>query len=119
MHRIAREVAERAGHTTYDRADRLIAETLALAHRCAQNPRRDLGIGAVHLPEPHILGIPEGTDPQRVLDERCHAAILTRYAGATESERAAVERRLREELDVVAALGYPTYFMSWPPRSST
>ncbi|GAA1790626.1 MAG: DNA polymerase III subunit alpha [Actinobacteria bacterium] len=112
MHRIAREVAERAGHTTYDRADRLIAETLALAHRCAQNPRRDLGIGAVHLPEPHILGIPEGTDPQRVLDERCHAAILTRYAGATESERAAVERRLREELDVVAALGYPTYFMT-------
>ena len=112
MHRIAREVAERAGHTTYERADRLIADTLALAMRCAQHPRRDLGIGAVHLPEPRILGIPEGTDPQRVLDERCHAAILTRYPHAGEGERRAVESRLREELDVVAALGYPTYFMT-------
>ena len=111
MHRIAREVAERAGADPA-RAERLIADTLALARRCAQHPRRDLGIGAVHLPEPHILGIPEGTDPQRVLDERCHAAIPTRYAGAGERERRAVEARLREELDVVAALGYPTYFMT-------
>ncbi|CCH72323.1 putative DNA polymerase III alpha subunit [Nostocoides australiense Ben110] len=111
MHRIAREVAERAGADP-SRAGRLLADTLALAHRCAQHPRHDLGIGAVHLPEPHILGIPEGTDPQRVLDERCHAAILTRYPGASESERRAVEARLREELDIVAALGYPTYFMT-------
>ncbi len=112
MHRIAREVAERGGHTTYERADRLLADTLSLAHRCAQHPRRDLGIGAVHLPEPHILGIPEGVDPQHVLVQRCQAAIATRYAGATESERRIVEDRLREELDVVAALGYPTYFMT-------
>jgi error-prone DNA polymerase len=112
MHRIAREVAERAGHTTAARADRLLADTLALAHRCAQHPRRDLGIGAVHLPEPEVIGIPPGTDPQAVLAERCRAAVLTRYPDATESHRQTVERRLQDELDVVAALGYPTYFMT-------
>ena len=112
MHRIAREVAERAGHLSSDRADRLIADTLALARRCAQHPRRDLGIGAVHLPEPEVIGIPTGTDPQRVLAERCRAAVLTRYPDASEAERHTVESRLHEELDVVAALGYPTYFMT-------
>ncbi len=112
MHRIAREVAERAGHTTHTRADRLLADTLDLALRCAQHPRRDLGIGAVHLPEPEVIGIPAGTDPQQVLEQRCRAAVLTRYPDASEAERRTVEARLDDELAVVAALGYPTYFMT-------
>jgi error-prone DNA polymerase len=112
MHRIAREVAERAGHMSNDRADRLIADTHALAMRCAQHPRRDLGIGAVHLPEPEVVGIPAGVDPQQVLAERCRAAVLTRYPDAGESELRTVEARLDDELNVVAALGYPTYFMT-------
>ena len=112
MHRIAREVAERAGHMSNDRADRLIADTHALAMRCAQHPRHDLGIGAVHLPEPAVVGIPAGVDPQQVLAERCRAAVLTRYPDASESELRIVEARLDDELNVVAALGYPTYFMT-------
>ena len=34
---------------------------------CAQNPRRDLGIGSVHLPEPAVLGIEPGMRAQEVL----------------------------------------------------
>ncbi len=133
MHRIAHEVAERAGYTRRDaaatvpatptggrrlpageraRADRLIADTHALAMRCAQHPRRDLGIGSVHLPEPEVLGIGPGVDPQEVLVRRCRAAVHTRYPDATERERHTVEERLGDELEVVAALGYPTYFLT-------
>ena len=35
-------------------ADRLLADTTALARRCYLDPRRDLGIGARHLPEPSL-----------------------------------------------------------------
>ena len=134
MHRIALEVAERAGYTAARtgtnpgpgrgssvrrqpvgeraRADRLLADTHALAMRCAQHPRRDLGIGAVHLPEPEILGISPGTDPQEVLARRCRDALLTRYPDASERARHTIESRLDDELNVVATLGYPTYFLT-------
>jgi len=94
------------------RATRLFADTMALAVECAQDPRADLGIGGVHLPEPHILGIKEGTDPQSVLAERCRSAIGRRYPGADDSTRHTVERRLDDELRVIAELGYPTYFLT-------
>ena len=35
-------------------ADRLLADTAALARRCYLDPGRDLGIGARHLPEPSL-----------------------------------------------------------------
>ncbi|HEY7722429.1 MAG TPA: DNA polymerase III subunit alpha [Pedococcus sp.] len=94
------------------RADALLASTLAMALACAQDPRRDLGIGAVHLPEPAALAIAPGTHPQSVLEERCRAAVPTRYPTAGERERHTVETRLGEELKVIAELGYPTYFLT-------
>ncbi len=108
MHAIAREVT--SGDST--RADALIAQTLTLAMACAQDARRDLGIGAVHLPEPTSLGIEPGVDPQSVLEQRCRDAILTRYPSAGEHERHTLESRLTDELKVVAELGYPTYFLT-------
>jgi error-prone DNA polymerase len=94
------------------RAERLMHDTLALALDCAQHPRRDLGIGAVHLPEPEALEIPPGVDPQSVLEHRCRAAVSTRYPGVSDSELLAIDVRLEEELKVVAELGYPTYFLT-------
>ena len=94
------------------RAARLFSDTMAIAAECAQDPRTDLGIGGVHLPEQEVLGIKAGTDPQSVLAERCRAAIGRRYPGADESTRHTVESRLEDELKVIADLGYPTYFLT-------
>jgi error-prone DNA polymerase len=96
----------------HGRADALLARTVALGLACALSARHDLGIGSVHLPEPGALGIEPGESPQAKLEERCRAAIPTRYPGAGESEFSAVENRLTEELKVIAELGYPTYFLT-------
>jgi error-prone DNA polymerase len=119
MRAVADEVARSAGAgptggftSEQARADRLLGDTVALASACAQDARHDLGIGSVHLPEPTVLGIESGTDPQAVLARRCHDTVLTRYPGIGEADRRAVERRLADELEMVAELGYPTYFLT-------
>ena len=90
----------------------LLRRTLRLGLECVQRPREDLGIGAVHLPEPEAIGLPPGADAQRVLAERCRAAVSGRYAGASAATLTAVADRLREELAVIDTLGYPTYFLT-------
>ncbi|MDQ1483009.1 MAG: error-prone polymerase, partial [Actinomycetota bacterium] len=119
MYAVACDVARAAGagisgggNGERDRARQLMADTVALARRCAQDSRTDLGIGSVHLPEPATLGIAAGESPQEILAARCHGAIATRYGGATGGELSAVASRLEEELRVIAELGYPTYFMT-------
>ncbi len=99
-----------AGDTA--RADRLLVMTARLAAECVQHARDDLGIGAVHLPEPEVLGIEAGTDPMDVLTQRCRAAVGTRYPGATDAGLAVVHDRLDAELTVIRSLGYPTYFLT-------
>jgi error-prone DNA polymerase len=94
------------------RAAQLLHDTVALAAECTLDPRRDLGIGSVHLPEASVLGIPAGTDPQAVLQARCRGAVADRYPGASAVLWERVQRRLGEELDVIAQLGYATYFLT-------
>nr|WP_272955410.1 DNA polymerase III subunit alpha [Pedococcus badiiscoriae] len=107
MHGIAREVTgDRA------RADELVGRTLSLGLGCAQSARHDLGIGSVHLPEPDRVGVEPGMSAQVVLEQRCRAAVATRYPGAGERDLMAVESRLTDELKVIAELGYPTYFLT-------
>ncbi|KRE63210.1 PHP domain-containing protein [Nostocoides sp. Soil756] len=106
----ARALEVTAGDTA--RADRLLTMTALLTGECVQHARDDLGIGAVHLPEPEILGIPAGTDPMGVLARRCRAAVERRYPGATDTEREVVLDRLDTELTVIRSLGYPTYFLT-------
>ncbi|KQU70309.1 DNA polymerase III subunit alpha [Phycicoccus sp. Root101] len=108
MHAVALEVT--GGDR--GRADELLQRTLAVGLSCAQSARHDLGIGSVHLPEPHTLKIEPGESPQARLEQRCRAAVGGRYPGIGEKEFAAVERRLTEELKVIAELGYPTYFLT-------
>ncbi|GAA4123257.1 DNA polymerase III subunit alpha [Knoellia locipacati] len=108
------EMWVRAHEVTGDngRAAQLVGATLALADECVQDPRADLGIGAVHLPEPGILGIDAGVDPQQVLTQRCRAAVGGRYPGIGDGARHTVLSRLDDELRVIADLGYPTYFLT-------
>jgi len=89
---IARAAGERNGN-------RLLADTENLAQRLRLSPRRDIGLGAIHLP--HIA------DPAE-LRHRTRAA-LSRYTGEL-SVKAAV--RLEEELETVTTLGFEPYFLS-------
>lgn len=106
----ARALEVTSGDTA--RAERLLTMTVLLAGECVQHARDDLGIGAVHLPEPEILGIEAGTDPMDVLTRRCRAAVGGRYPGASEAHLQVVHDRLDAELAVVRSLGYPTYFLT-------
>ncbi|NMM22730.1 MAG: DNA polymerase III subunit alpha [Phycicoccus sp.] len=119
MYAVARDVARAfgagvsgGGSGERDRARQLMADTMALAQACALDSRTDLGFGSVHLPEPSALGIAPDESPQEVLAARCRGAIATRYGGAGNAERSAVTSRLEDELQVIAGLGYPTYFMT-------
>ena len=89
---IARAAGERNGN-------RLLADTEELSHRLRLSVRRDVGLGAIHLP--HI------SDPSE-LRQRTRAA-LSRYTGEL-SVKAAV--RLEEELETVTTLGFEPYFLS-------
>jgi error-prone DNA polymerase len=95
-----------------DQARQLMAGTVALAQSCVLDSHLDIGIGSVHLPEPSTLGIAAGQSPQETLAARCRRAIATRYGGAGDAELSGVASRLEDELRVIAALGYPTYFMT-------
>ncbi|WP_068264627.1 DNA polymerase III subunit alpha, partial [Janibacter limosus] len=94
------------------RARALLEDTVRTAMGCALDDRKDLGIGRVHLPEAHVLGLRPDEDPQAVLAQRCRAAIGARYPDALPAALRRVEERLADELDVVEALGYPTYFLT-------
>lgn len=94
------------------RAETLLETTNRVALECTQDERRDLGIGRVHLPEAEVLGLRPDEDPQAVLAQRCRAAVGARYPEASPSLLRRVEERLADELDVIAALGYPTYFLT-------
>ncbi|MGN6611586.1 MAG: DNA polymerase III subunit alpha [Angustibacter sp.] len=115
MARIATQVAASAGGDQREvthQARRLLDDTVALAQRCVLDPRRDLGLGSVHLPEPSALGLGPHESPSAVLRERARAGVAGRYAGASARRLREVEQRLDDELDVIDRLGYPTYFLT-------
>ncbi len=118
---IADEICRFAGFDQRE-ADRMLARTRAVADRCAVDPRIDLGLGEVHLPE---LGITTGRaradfvdhnlttgDPSAgdvILRARCEAGIGRLYRA--DQQRAASDR-LSNELGVISKLGYASYFLT-------
>jgi error-prone DNA polymerase len=86
---------------------RLLATTRRVADRCAVDPRADLGIGEVHFPELAVLDS-SGRPPAVVLRERCEAGLARRAMPATREVRG----RLDDELGVIEALGFPSYFLT-------
>ncbi len=90
----------------------LTSATTALAAQCHQDARTDLGIGAVHLPEPEVLGVSGLGQAQQVLMQRCRDAIPGRYATSSITSLRAIHDRLDDELNTISGLGYPTYFLT-------
>ena len=105
MRPIAERVSSAAGRA--DGGARLWAKTLEVAEACALDPVADIGLGEVHLPEFERLGTTRAEAP-RVLAERCRAGLAVRYGRVDQT----IEDRLDDELAVIGALGFESYFLS-------
>ena len=103
---IAEEVSRLAGRRD---AERLIGDTRGLALRTRLDPRADIGLGEIHLPEFDVLDV-QGSAPDAMtaLVRRCEAGLAARYGVPTPE----IERRLADELGVIGALGFATYFLT-------
>lgn len=102
---VAGEVAELAGRNSG--AERLIADTEALALRCVLDPSLDLGLGQIHLPEFDMLGT-TADQAGSVLRARCEAGMSQRFG----QPLVLVQQRLDDELDVIGQLGFESYFLT-------
>ncbi|MFT3861708.1 DNA polymerase III subunit alpha [Micropruina sp.] len=102
----ADEVARLAGRRD---ADQLIGDTRMLAIRARLDPHADIGLGEIHLPEFDVLDV-RGTAPDAMtaLTLRCEAGIAARYG----TSGPAIEVRLADELAVIEALGFASYFLT-------
>ncbi|MGJ6981040.1 DNA polymerase III subunit alpha [Aestuariimicrobium soli] len=109
MVEIAEQVADLAGRGTGG-AERLLQDTRTLGLRCQLDPRADLGLGDIHLPEFGVLGT-TAAEVMGVLKRRCEAGVGARY-GSSPEVLARVERRLDEELAVIEHLGFASYFLT-------
>ncbi len=107
---VAEEVARAAGFTDGGRS--LLIRSRQIAERCVLDPKADLGIGEIHFPELAITGdIPAGAnahDADHVLRARCEAGLGRRGMQLSRE----VNERLDSELEVIRALGYPSYFLT-------
>jgi error-prone DNA polymerase len=103
MAETAAEVCRFAGFEERD-ARRLLAHTRTVADRCAVDPRADLGLGEVHLPDLDTGGRPADA----VLRARCEEGVRRRYAAPGRR----VWDRLDDELAMIAELGYAAYFLT-------
>ena len=123
MAQVASEVVRLAGYGQQE-ADRLLARTVALAGSCQIDPRRDLGMGKVYVPELDVLlpGHPIAAGPRdiaaehaaadAVLRQRCSAGLSGRGYGGTDRASRAAQQRLAQELDTIAAMGFAGYFLT-------
>ncbi|MHB1009554.1 MAG: DNA polymerase III subunit alpha, partial [Propionibacteriaceae bacterium] len=108
MAEVAERVAARAGRGAGG-ADRLLGQTRDLGLECALDPRADIGLGEIHLPELDVLGVAGGqVEAIRALRQRCESGMGERYPGADDT----VARRLDEELAVIEHLGFASYFLT-------
>ncbi|MGH3366048.1 MAG: DNA polymerase III subunit alpha [Nocardioidaceae bacterium] len=103
MAEVASEVCRFAGFEERD-AQRMLAHTRTIADRCAVDPRADLGLGEVHLPDLDIGGRPADA----ALRARCEAGVRRRYTAPDRQ----VWDRLDDELEMIRQLGYAAYFLT-------
>ena len=104
---LAAEIARAAGERT-PRA--LLATTRQWAERAVLSPHRDIGLGGIHLPEPHIVGADSPAAMRALLRTRSEAGINWRYNDSATIKKA--RARLDDELAIVATLGYESYFLT-------
>ena len=106
MAQIAERLAAAAGQE-HGGAARLLAATERTASECRVDPHADLGLGAVHLPEPSTVGAAH-RPAHRVLRSRMVAAMLQRGYHQDRSTWG----RLEEELRIIRERGFETYFLT-------
>ena len=99
---IARSAGERSGKA-------LINTTIEWGERTKLSPRRDIGLGNIHLPEPSVVNANSQSEAAIQLRGRCEAQLNKRYRGG---KSVSATSRLEEELAVVNHLGYETYFLT-------
>ncbi|MFH9810054.1 DNA polymerase III subunit alpha [Streptomyces olivaceus] len=109
MRHAAERIVESAGFRS-DTADRLLEQTRATAAECLVDPEDDLGMGAVHFPEPHLVGAGRRT-AQRALASRAAAGMVRRGYDRRPGRRAYWER-MHRELDIIAHHGFASYFLT-------
>jgi error-prone DNA polymerase len=104
---LAEEISRAAGERT---ARELLATTHEWAERAVLSATRDIGLGGIHLPEPHIVGADSSRHMQSILRARSEAGLHWRYSDGATIARA--RQRLGDELATVATLGYESYFLT-------
>ena len=104
---LAAEIARAAGERT-PRA--LLKTTREWAERSLLSPQRDIGLGAAHLPEPHVVGVNTAQEMRALLRARSEAGINWRYNSSDQISKA--RARLDDELATVATLGFESYFLT-------
>jgi error-prone DNA polymerase len=90
-----------AGDTEPATIRQLLDATREVARTCLLDPYADLGLGGVFLPEV--------TQGQGELRQRCDAGLGRRYGAAPAP---AVLTRLADELSLIEGLGYAAYFLT-------
>ena len=109
MAEIADEIG-RAGGLGERAGQRLLARTQQLGERTALDPRADLGLGSVHLPEFTPRDTESGAiTAERALRQRCEAGLTRRYGSAPPPD---AHDRLDHELDIIHGLGFASYFLT-------
>ncbi|MFH8531359.1 DNA polymerase III subunit alpha [Streptomyces tendae] len=109
MRDAAERIVESAGFRR-DAAHRLLEQTRATAAECLVDPEDDLGMGAVHFPEPHLVGAGRRT-AQRALASRAAAGMVRRGYDRRPGHREYWER-MHHELDIIAHHGFASYFLT-------
>ncbi|MGW7569650.1 DNA polymerase III subunit alpha [Streptomyces tendae] len=109
MRDAAERIVESAGFRR-DTAHRLLEQTRATAAECLVDPEDDLGMGAVHFPEPHLVGAGRRT-AQRALASRAAAGMVRRGYDRRPDHREYWER-MHHELDIIAHHGFASYFLT-------
>ena len=99
---ISRLAGERDGKS-------LLKTTADWAARAILSPRKDVGIGEIHLPDATALGAKNQIELAAQLRARCEAGLSRRYVGAKSVIAAS---RLEEELSAIRTLGYESYFLT-------
>lgn len=102
MAHIAEEICQASATPLTPR--HLLAATEDLAERCQLDPQAHLGMGTPKIPEASVIGI-EG-DAQEELRHRCEEGLGDRL------QHSEVRKRLDDELEVIAELGFAGYFLT-------
>lgn len=107
MIEMAEEIARAAGERT---ARELLSTTQEWSERAVLSPTRDIGLGGIHLPEPHIVGADSALQMRSLLRSRSEAGLNWRYSDSATITEA--RQRLDDEISTVTTLGYESYFLT-------